>query len=66
MRHTSKKLIPALCTLIRSSSEPGAGTGTGASGMSGILDGCAYSEMTSAFINGSEITCVSLYVTKVG
>lgn len=65
VRHTSKKLSPALCTLIRSSSEPGVGTGTGASRVSGILDGWAYSEMTSAFINGSEITCVRQYATEV-
>lgn len=53
-RRTSKKLSPALCTSIRSSSEPGVGTGSGASCVSWSLDGCAYSVMTSAFINGSE------------
>ena len=51
---TSKKLSPALCTSIRSSSEPCFGTGSGASRVSWSLDGCAYSVMTSAFINGSE------------
>jgi hypothetical protein len=47
---TSKKLSPALCTSIRSSSEPGFGTGSGASRVSWILDGCAYSVTTRAFI----------------
>ena len=49
-RRTSKKFSPALCTSIRSSSEPGVGTGSGASYVSWSLDGCAYSVMTSAFI----------------
>ena len=53
-RRTSKKLSPALYTLIRSSSEPGVKTGSGASHVSWSLDGCAYSLMTNAFIDGFE------------
>jgi len=49
-KRTSKKLSPAPCTSISRSSEPGVKMGSGASGVSCILDGCAYSEMTNAFI----------------
>jgi hypothetical protein len=49
-KRTSKKLSPALCTSTNSSSEPGVRMGSGASCVSCILDGWAYSEMTNAFI----------------